>query len=336
MRITLLIISGLGVILASALWRLADHDLDRRTSEPFTFDAGGSAVVGSLWLPNGQPKAAVVLVHGDGPQDRTGGEGYPPLVNALLDQGIAVASWDKPGVGASEGDWLDQSMADRTAETRAALAVLRDRLGGIGVGALGFSQAGWVLPSLAPGEADFLVLIGPAVSWRAQGDYYTRVRLRRAGATEAEITEALAREAEADAVAFGPAAGLKDVPDGMTPARWRFVRTNRDADATEALARSTLPILAIWGADDLNVDAEADAATYRALVGDIHSATEIRVVRDASHALLKSGPYNWQLAEEWPWQVRARFVLEGQHAFAPGTLFDMATWIKDRDVTLDY
>ena len=332
---TLLIAAGLGVLLAFVLWRLSDHDLDHRTSEPFGFDADGSAMAGSLWLPDGPPEAAVVLVHGDGPQDRTGGGGYPPLVNALLDRGIAVASWDKPGVGASDGDWLDQSMADRTAETRAALAMLRDRLRGIEVGALGFSQAGWVLPDLAPGEADFLVLIGPAVSWQAQGDYYTRIRLRRAGATEAEIAEDLAREAESDAIAFGPAAGPEDAPDEMPPARWRFVRANRDADAGEALRRSDLPILAIWGAEDLNVDAEAEAAVYHALVGDRHSATEIRVWPDATHALLKSGPYNWQLAEDWPWHVRARFVLEGRHAFAPGTLRDMATWIKKRSTMGD-
>ncbi|WP_236687819.1 alpha/beta hydrolase [Jannaschia aquimarina] len=326
----LLIVAGFGLLLAFVLWRLADHDLDRRASEPFAFDVGGSTLAGTLWLPYGPPEAAVVLVHGDGPQDRTGGGGYPPLVNLLLDRGIAVASWDKPGVGASEGDWLDQSMADRTAEARAALAVLRGRLEGIGVGALGFSQAGWVLPALGPGEADFLVLIGPAVSWQAQGDYYTRVRLRRAGASEPEITEALAREAAADAAAFGPAAGPQDAPEGMTPARWRFVRTNRDADANKAFARSTLPILAIWGVDDLNVDAEADAAAYRALVGDKHPATEIRVVPDATHALLKSGPYNWQLAEDWPWHARARFALEGRYAFAPGALRNVVSWIKAR------
>ncbi|WP_260081260.1 alpha/beta hydrolase family protein [Phaeobacter inhibens] len=121
------------------------------------------------------------MVHGDGPQDRVSGGGYAPLINVFLDQGIAVASWDKPGVGASGGNWLHQSMADRASETSAALSLLNQRFDDMALGAVGFSQAGWVLPQLTRRDADFLVLVGPAVSWQDQGDYYTRVRLAQDG-----------------------------------------------------------------------------------------------------------------------------------------------------------
>jgi hypothetical protein len=55
----------------------------------------------------------VLLIHGDGPQDRWSDGGYIPLVNFLVSQGIAVFSWDKPGVGESTGNWLAQTMSDR-------------------------------------------------------------------------------------------------------------------------------------------------------------------------------------------------------------------------------
>ncbi|MHA3913752.1 alpha/beta hydrolase [Halovulum sp. GXIMD14793] len=86
------------------LWRLADHDLGHWQSEVFDFTAGETRLTGTLWQPGSPPVAAVVLVHGDGPQDRSLQGGYAPMINMLLESGIAVASWDKPGVGSSSGN----------------------------------------------------------------------------------------------------------------------------------------------------------------------------------------------------------------------------------------
>lgn len=158
------------VALGLAVWRLADQDLSWRNSEPFDFVSGGNAITGTLWLPDDDPQAAIVLVHGDSAQDRTSDDGYALLINAFLDHGIAVAAWDKPGVGTSGGNWLHQSMPDRVDETRAALRNLHKRFDRVALGAVGFSQAGWVLPGLTRDDADFLVLIGAAVSWHDQGD----------------------------------------------------------------------------------------------------------------------------------------------------------------------
>lgn len=87
----------------------------------------------------------VLIVHGDGAQNRWSDDGYAPQVNDLLDQGIAVFSWDKPGVGASQGNWLAQLMVDRAAEAAAALNPLRSEpiLTNSPMGFLGFfRQAG--------------------------------------------------------------------------------------------------------------------------------------------------------------------------------------------------
>ncbi|WP_256714883.1 hypothetical protein [Rhodovulum sulfidophilum] len=73
------------VALGLAVWRLADQDLGWRNSEPFDFVSGGNAITGTLWLPDDDPQAAIVLVHGDGAQDRTSDDGYAPLINAFLD-----------------------------------------------------------------------------------------------------------------------------------------------------------------------------------------------------------------------------------------------------------
>lgn len=323
---------ALAVVAGLVLWRLGDHDLERRTSENFGFAVDGVQLSGTLWLPDKPIIAALVLVHGDGPQDRLSGGGYPPLINALLDAGIAVASWDKAGVGASQGNWLDQSMADRAVETVAALDALAMRLDGTPVGALGFSQAGWVLPRLASDQANFIVLVGPAVSWRDQGAYYTATRLRLEGASETEIAEALANAEIENERLFGAGARFdsSQFTNEMDEARWAFIQRNRNEDALGFLGELEIPSLAMWGEDDLNVDAANDAAIYRATMLDRHPANEIVVVPHGTHGLLKAGPYNAQLTSTWPWHTVFRFMIEGQRAWAPGALDLMIEWIAAR------
>lgn len=312
------------------LWRLDDHDLSQRRSQPFDFHHSGHQIAGTLWLPAGPPRVGVILVHGDGPQDRSSAGGYAPMINSFLDQGIAVASWDKPGVGGSGGNWLHQSMAERTAEAQAALRLLHQRLEGVTIGAVGFSQAGWVLPALTPQDADFLVLIGPAVSWQEQGQYYARRRLTGEGLSSGAVEQAIRHQALAEEKAFAQGTLPPDPTGKLTPERWRFLRENRHSDAREALARLDLPLFAVWGAGDLNVDAARDAATYRRLVADRHAATQIILWPEATHGLLRAAPYNWQLVENWSWLAKLRFLLEGRHAYAPGFLTVLTTWITAR------
>ena len=325
-----------GVLIAGmaalVLWRLGDHDLSGRNSEVFDFTANGAALSGTVWLPDQAARAAVVFVHGDGAQDRVSGGGYAPLINALLDDGIAVASWDKPGVGKSDGDWLALSMDDRARETRAALKELAARFEGIAVGAVGFSQAGWVLPRLEPSDTDFIALVGPAVSWRDQGQYYTRTRLRLEGARAAEIAAEIEKSQAEDDVIFAESANYDPAlaAEGLSEARWNFIRRNRNEDSRPFLQRLDMPVLAIWGSADLNVDAAGDSAIYEALLAGRNQANRIIVVPDATHGLLAAGPYNTQLASEWSAWTMARFLLEGRHAFAPGFIEELSGWIHAR------
>ncbi|GAB5510191.1 MAG: CocE/NonD family hydrolase [Hyphomicrobiales bacterium] len=325
------------LVLAMALiaaTRLADHDLSARQSEPFAFSSGDNELDGTLWLPDVPMEAAIVLVHGDGPADRLAGDALALFINAMLNAGIAVASWDKPGIGGSTGEWLSQSMEDRAVETAAALQALQDRLPNAQVGALGFSQAGWVVPKLTAEDADFLVLVGPAVSWQQQGDYYTRTRLERSGLglSPAEIEAALAVETERDERLFGPNAiyDRAALTDEMSEARWGFVQRNRLVDAGPDLRQLSLPLLAVWGANDLNVDAQHDAAAYEAALADRQEATRLHVVPDATHGLLKAGPYNYQLPSHWSWIAKLRFIWEGREAYAPGALGLITDWIAAR------
>jgi hypothetical protein len=186
-----------------------------------------------------------------------------------------------------------------------------------------------MLPSLAHADADFLIPIGAAVSWQDQGDYFTRVRLRRAGSTDQEIARALAKQARDDDRIFGQDATAANAPAGMSPDRWRFIHQNRHANSRQALTELDLPLLAFWGAEDLNVDPNRNAAVFRDILGARDTPTRIRIVPATTHGLLKAPAYNWQLSEDWSFFAVCRFLIEGRFAFSPGMLNEISEWIRE-------
>ncbi|HIE5374485.1 TPA: hypothetical protein ACXNPU_002336 [Proteus mirabilis] len=58
-------------------------------------------------------------------------------------------------------------------------------------------------------------------------------------------------------------------------------------------------ILAVWGNNDLNVNAQLNACRYRAILNTHHQA-DIVVFPHASHGLLRVPEFNYQLESDWP------------------------------------
>ncbi len=136
-----------------------------------------------------EPVAALVLVDGSGEGccDDWGG-----WVERIAELGAVVLTHDRAGCGGSPGNWLTQTLDDRAAEEREALAVLRKHPAVTGpVGLLGFSQGGWV-GMLAAADADFLVsLSGPGVGPAAQERHRIEVDVRAAGLPDEQVAAAL-------------------------------------------------------------------------------------------------------------------------------------------------
>ena len=324
-------LAALAVAITLGLWLLCGHADFEIAPPPRITDhivpAGANQLAGTLVLPTDIATPPIALiVHGDGPQDRWSADTYLPLVNTLLDAGIGVFSWDKPGIGQSTGHWLDQSMADRTAEATAALAYLRDNQGIAPkrLGYLGFSQAGWVMPTArVQADAAFTVLIGPAINWRIQGAYYTAKRLQQQGLPPLQIDQRVAAELAQNDRIF---AGDRTRPANMPQDRFAFVRKNYDVDATADIAAMTTPTLVLLGADDLNVNPVNSARIYLGHLPE-NPAHQVQIIPNATHGLLRSGPYNYQLPSEWSGLSQLRFLAAGRRAFAPGALDLLTTWI---------
>ncbi|WP_369974561.1 alpha/beta hydrolase family protein [Nocardiopsis sp. FIRDI 009] len=292
----------------------------------------GRELDGVLALPeSGEgPFGLVVFVHGDGPVDATHDTFYRPLWEAFSRAGYASLSLSKPGVGGSEGDWLDQSMDDRAEETLAAVAWGRARpdIDDHRVGLWGASQAGWVLPKVAArdGALRFVIAVSPAVDWLRQGRYNLMAELRERGATPEETREALRRRETtlrllregADFERYRDAVGG---PQTMTAERWRFVSRNFRSDASADLrSMSGTPTLLVLAGHDLNVDVADTEATYRRLLPP--DSLTVRHYPDAAHSLVRSD------LDGEPVPLTLTALLAPRQLFAPGFLDDQRRFLE--------
>ncbi|MCV2351187.1 alpha/beta hydrolase family protein [Paucibacter sp. Y2R2-4] len=357
----------LGLLLVLAL-RLAAHEVKAQQQLDLSFSQGDYQLSGSLLLPSGPgPHPVVLFVHGDGPQDR-GLDRYALLMNAFLKAGIACFSWDKPGTGRSlplrksreDLGWQGQTLQQRAEEAAAAMALLakRPEVDPRGLGLIGFSQGAWVLAEAAqwpqPQMPAFLITVGGAVDWASQGEYFTRQRLRREGLgdDEAAVEAVLAWQRAAPqpdlALSYAdyrqaltrylsaspPPLGANATP--LSAERYRFVALNRQADASAGVHVAQAPFLAVWGAQDLNVDAAASARRYAQLLhaGPIDQSNQVlvqqhhavKVFAGGDHQLLRADRYQTQRPEEWTWGMSARYLWDAEAAYAPGYLQLLPDW----------
>ena len=132
---------------------------------------------------------------GSGPSDRDNDTYFPPIRNHLLAAGIAVASFDKRGVGGSTGRWQDAGIAEQAGDAAAAMSHLAAHGATSPIGLFGHSQGGWVVLEAARHTARAAFVItnsGPGVSPAVQDRFALERAAQRAG-RDAASTERLLR-----------------------------------------------------------------------------------------------------------------------------------------------
>ena len=310
-----------------------EHNELRYTTH--TFDSDNQQLFGRFYKPKQHTASdpVVIFVHGDGAMDSTAKGYYLPIIQSLAEKNIATFSWDKPGVGESQGSWLSQSMNDRAIEVKDAIHYLRDAgYQHSQLGLMGFSQASWVFANLHDEpQISYMVLIGGAANWLSQSQYTMWIRLVEAKQIDMNDQAAIARiqqlsEKEYQLIKAGYdhylSAPLHQDPFMSDPikeeARFNFVRKNIDADVAEGFSQLNLPMLALFGDSDMHVDIEHSQAEFaRAFANSKQphaSLTQITVTNAAHSLLIPELPFN------------ALFSIKKAH-FAPGVLETIIDWI---------
>ncbi len=260
----------------------------------------GVTLAGTFSKPAGAgPFPAVVLMAGSGPNDRDedlmGHKLFLVLADALNRRGMAVLRYDKRGIGESTGTYASATTADFTSDAAAALAWLRTRtdVDPKRIGVLGHSEGGLIAPAVAVADPSvrFVVLMaGPGL--RGDALFLKQIELisRANGVAEADIakTETLSARAFAVIEASSDIADAKtklEVNAARAIAAGQLTRDQADQniaritdpwmyaflryDPLPALHQMRVPVLAINGSRDLQVEPKANLASIRAaLAGD--------------------------------------------------------------------
>jgi pimeloyl-ACP methyl ester carboxylesterase len=223
--------------------KLGDH---REIALRFTCE--GAVIAGTLYLPSKDGRyPAVVWVHGSGEQPRLPYEA--DIVAPLVEDGIAVFSYDKRGVGESEGACCtDPGQYNLVAaDADGAVLALRSRadIDATRVGFYGVSEAGWVVPlanSRLREPVAFTALVSAPTVTTGEEEVWSDA----AGEDEPEPlsaekkAEATRRLEEEDPSGFDPAPYIGAAADARALAlrRWRQVDPHRplrgDPQAAEA------------------------------------------------------------------------------------------------------
>lgn len=123
--------------------------------EEVKFESQGVMLAGSIVRPK-KALAALVIVHGSDPVKRE-----MAFAKRLAQQGIAVLTYDKRGVGESGGVYVGPSVGTNNIDSTNLNLLAKDANAAVNtlstylktkkipIGFLGFSQAGWIIPIAA-------------------------------------------------------------------------------------------------------------------------------------------------------------------------------------------
>jgi pimeloyl-ACP methyl ester carboxylesterase len=318
--------------------------------ENVSFSQSDATLSGTLILPEGPgPYPAITLLHGSGPLSRYSFGPYPRFFSSL---GFAVLIYDKRGTGQSTGWRLDASTGapdrlspsfypdDLRGDALSALALLQGRsdIYADRIGFWGSSEGGMLATQAAARNPEVAFAInscgfmGPL--WQTLL-YQAAIDLEIAGASEAEIAEAVAFNLFALDVARTGARyeeflrRRRELVDSgrerwiawyigdyqsLEQMRWSWDHV-LSFDPTPALRDVKCPALGIFGEFDRATESAKASVAMRAgiLAGGNRDVT-IRIIPNASHSLTE------QLS----------FTAPRGNRMAPGTFDVLREWVGAR------
>jgi hypothetical protein len=249
-------------------------------------------------------------------------------------------SWDTPGAGESTGthDW-SVLFDERTEIVLSAIEYLKKRqdVDQSRIGLLGHSQAGYIMPMVVGRSDDIAFMInlsGPAMNSIEQGAFLMESDLLDQGISRrnaAKCRESWIKcryatdydEYVRYAKEYSAYAG-RDDENAQRPPEYRpYDPDDQSSYAPATLLESmTIPVLAIFGDRDRNIDAIEDARLYEqalAKAGNRHYQVEL--FHNADHSLFESE--TGSVAE-----VRRRKA-DGTLRFVPEVLDLMCEWLSN-------
>ena len=263
------------------------------------------------------PHPAVVLITGSGPQNRDeelmGHKPFLVLADHLTRAGVAVLRADDRGVGQSTGNFATATTRDFADDALAGVAFLKARndIATDRIGLIGHSEGGIAAPLAATQSDDvaFIILLaGSGVPGIEVSQSQVAYTLRSTGLSDERIQwqlafnrallELLQTHTDADAISrearrvaqehlakasetvraeVGTAEQLLDSVKTVMPRPSPWLRFFLSHDPAPVLARVKVPVLAIVGELDTQVDPDLNMPAIEAALADNADATTTRL-----------------------------------------------------------
>jgi dipeptidyl aminopeptidase/acylaminoacyl peptidase len=292
---------------------MATEPAQPRTEE-IRFRSGDFELFGDLRLPAGEgPYPAVIMVHGSGSATRNGAVPFGPMIEIFQRHGYAVFSWDKPGSGKSTGRFDEgRGLSQRAAILADGVKVLVEHpvIDSTRIGLWGISQAGWVMPlalELTDDITFMIVISGGAEDSIEQTVYQFEQRFLSAGGTLEHValiqqygpqslkTTSYAEYREAMEILI-EIPGLDNIIELEIAEEDEWQPWPQDIDAfidpMEIIEHTTIPVLAIFGELDKNIDPIQGAEAYEAaLQAAGNQDYQIVVLPDSAHVFVTKPEY---------------------------------------------
>ena len=272
-------------------------------SEPATFPSGTLTLAGTLRRPDGPATgAAALLISGSGPLDRDSNAKKAPLrvsallADALADAGVVSLRYDKRGVGDSDGDYDSAGLHDNIDDAVAALAFLgaQDGVDPERVVVVGHSEGALIALDIAANHGDRIGGAALLAATTHDGEAVLRWQATRVAEFLPTPVRWLLKLMRTDIATSQTKrlasikASTKDVMRVQVVAKInaKWFREFMAFDPRPLLGRVTVPLLAVTGAGDVQVD-PADVEEMRQLVT---APFEGHVVDGVNHILRAGDP----------------------------------------------
>jgi hypothetical protein len=314
--------------------------------EELTFSSGEFELTGDLRIPRGTPPFPVVIfVHGDGPNDRTSGGTYTPIMRCMNEAGFATFAWDKPGTGASSGELVTGRLqAQRAQIVLDAIELLKGHpdIDPGRIGLWGISQAGYVMPRviMASGDVAFMIAVScPGEPGVEQGAYLITAQAVCMGLSEEDRGDVERLLSEAGrAQTWAEYASIKscltEYPEAMALSEYGInmgVRPEEEWerddpegeyfwDPMTAIRQTDIPILAFFGERDTQADPLQGMEAYSAAIEDNPLSQAV---------LIPGGDHNLIVCETGSLLERSQRNHRDWKDYVPLYLKTLAVWLEE-------
>ena len=281
-----------GIIVITILFLIVANSKAQSNRQILDFEFEGVVLNGVLNLPKDQKaKGIVLIVHGSGKTNAVAQEWYSDIREIIVKTGYATYMWDKMGCGKSGGTFnYNQSVQNSASEAIAAINTLKEKQisGSNNIGLYGGSRAGWINPIVINQYKDIAFWISVSgVDDKENFSYLLEENLRIEGLPKDSIDLIVDQWLKGIKIAHSGGSFetyMNATKDLQNNAFWlRFVHENMGEmneeaysgfqiplmketldeetglpvyieDFDEILSNVKAPVLALFGATDMNVD----------------------------------------------------------------------------------